>query len=228
MTARHWRAWHFAARHFIAVGRFTPPISDADPALLTALVAQGGWPVLLVRIALDSKTVRLGWGFRGRVENTYEGAGVTYIGLGEIGNIQFAEEKVNAFAQSIVYSMSGIDPSTSSEIPGFRDALGETMQTQVRGRSVKLYVATLDNALALSAEPALVRNDVGASLSLIDSGTKLEIQMKATPKSHDYRRHRRRMFGRADWRNLHPGSSLMDDDTWRRRNAPWGQRNEET
>lgn len=223
--ARYWRANYFQARYFKAVGSNAVPISDIDPALLVALLANGGWPVFLVRIELDSETLYLGGGFIGSVENTF--ASETYVGLGEIGNISFAEEKINAMAQSILYLLSGIDPSTSTAFPGFREALGDTLEEPVRGRRIDLFLAALDQAMQLVGEPLRLRSDIGAALSLIDSGDKLELQLKASPKSHDYRRHRRRMFSYADWRNLHPASSLMDDDTWRRRNAPWGQRNEE-
>jgi hypothetical protein len=202
-------------------------VRDLDPIVAAQLIANGGWPAFLLDIFLDEQTVRIGAGFIGQVLDTSEPGGHLYNGLGELGSFTIGAEKIGGLASGASYSVSGIDPSTNTEIAGFRNALGEDLQTRIQGRRVRLRLAALNGASQLIGTPYLVRDDIGDSLVLNDSGAQLELVMTAESPSVDFKRLRRNTNSAVDHKRLHPAlppDTFYDDDRWRRTDIRWGQK----
>lgn len=198
---------------------------DIDAATAAQLIANGGWTVFLLDIELDDAAQHIGTGFRGAVLDP--STGIRYVGLGEMGSFTIGAEMVGGLASGARYSLSGIDPSTNTAIPGFREALGDDLQTRVQFRRVRLRVATLDDFAQVVGTPAVLRDDQGDSLVLVDSGASLELVLTAEMRSVDFKRIRRSTNSAQDHKRLHPGEpvdTIFDDDRWRRTDIRWGQR----
>jgi hypothetical protein len=198
---------------------------EIDAATLAQLVANGGWPVFLLDIELDGAPQRIGSGFRGTVLDP--STGLVYRGLGQMGSFTIGSEQIGGLASGAKYSLSGIDPSNNTEIPGFRAALGADLSVPVQFRAVRLRVATLNAAAQVVGTPALLRADLGDALVLTDNGATLEIQLSAEMRSVDFKRIRRSTNSAPDHKRLHPNvipDTIFDDDRWRRTDIRWGQR----
>lgn len=200
-------------------------LRDIDPVVAAELVANGGWPIFLLDIVLDGEAQRLGSGFIGQVLDPTEGN--IYTGVGELGSFTVGAEKVGGLASGASYSISAIDPSNNAEVPGFRDALGEDLQTRIQGRRVRLRLAACNEAMQIIGTPYLLRDDLGDSLTLNDSGSQLGLTMTAEARTVDFKRLRRSTNSSVDHKRLHPGSppdTYYDDDRWRRTDIRWGQK----
>lgn len=199
------------------------PIDTATEAQLTR---DGGWIVFLLDIHLDDGVQRVGAGFMGSLADTSE-TGDIFTGVGVMGSFQIGDETVGALASGVRYSLSGVDPSNQTEVPGFRDSLGTGLQTRIQGRRCRLRAAALNSACQLIGSPILLRDDIGDSLTLFDTGTSLELVLTAESKSVDFKRLRTSTNAAADHKRLHPGSppdTFFDDDRWRRTDFRWGQK----
>lgn len=200
---------------------------DIDEATDAELTKNGGWLVFLLDIYLDAGTEHCGIGFIGRVAETGESGFIVYRGIGEMGSFSMGAETVGGLASGVRYSISGIDPSTGMEIEGFRDALGAGLQTRIQGRRCRLRLAALDRAATIVGSPVRLRDDLGDSLTLIDSGQRLEMILTAEGRTVDFKRIRRATNTASDHKRLHPGSppdTFFDDDRWRREDIIWGQK----
>lgn len=208
-------------------------IRDTDPELEAQLVANGGWIVFLLDIFLDpqsgeDRTQRLGSGFIGELADTSESGDNVFRGVGEFGSFTVGAESVGGLASGARYSISGVDPRTNTEIPGFRETLGEGLQERIQGRRCRLRVAALNAAGQMIGQPLKLRDDLGDSLTLQDTDTSFELVLTAEAKSADFKRLRRSTNSSADHKRLHPGSPpdvYYDDDRWRRTDQPWGKKN---
>lgn len=199
---------------------------EIDPDTAEQLTALGGWLVFLLDIALPLETVRCGVGFIGQLVDTSEG-NLVYNGLGEMGSFSIGAETVGGLASGAIYTLSGIDPSNNQEVTGFREALGPGLQTRIQRRRVRLRLAAVNSAVQLIGQPLLIRDDLGDSLVLTDSGDKLELTMTAELRSADFKRIRRNTNSAVDHKRLHPNSppdTFFDDDRWRRNDIRWGQK----
>lgn len=198
-----------------------------DPATAAQFTANGGWPVFLLDIFLDDAPLHIGSGFIGQVVDLSGDDPVVYTGLGEMGKFTIGAETMGGLASGVRYSLSGIDPSENTEITGFRAALGESLQTRIQKRRVRLRAATLGPSLQIVGTPVVMRDDQGDSLQLIDGGQTLELQLTAEMPSVDFKRIRRSTNSSVDHKRLHPGSppdTFFDDDRWRRTDVRWGQK----
>lgn len=196
---------------------------DIDPDTDAQLTLNGGWIVFFLDVFLASQTLRLGAGYIGYVPDTSE-SGDLFLGVGEFGGFSVGAESIGGLASGARYSISGIDPSTNTEISGFREALGSGLQTRVQGRRVRLRMATLSQALQIVGAPVLLRDDIGDSLVLFDTGDKLELVLTSESRSVDFKRIRRSTNSSVDHKRLHPGDTFFDDDRWRRTDIRWGQK----
>ena len=200
---------------------------DIDAATLAQLTANGAWIVFLVDLMLDGAPQYVGAGFIGRVTDTTEDPPITYTGLGEFGGFTIGAETPGGLASGASYSLSGIDPSSNTEITGFRDALGTDLQTRVQGRQARLRVAAISEAFEVIGRPPLLRDDTMDSLTFLDTGNRLELVLTSEYKTVDFKRIRKSTASSVDHKRLHPGEpedEFYDDDRWRRTDIRWGQK----
>lgn len=198
---------------------------EIDSDTLAQLTANGGWLVILLDLYLDDAPLFLGLGFIGDVPDLTSGH--TYRGLGELASFSIGAEGPGALASGATYSLSGIDPSSNLEVTGFRNALGDDLQTRVQGRRALLRVGTIAESMEIIGTPLLLRDDTMDSLVFVDTGDKLELVLTAEYKTVDFKRIRKSTASSVDHKRLHPGAppdTFYDDDRWRRTDIRWGQK----
>jgi hypothetical protein len=98
--------------------------------------------VILADLHFDTGTLYVHDAFGALTAN-----GQSYLGLGQLGGIDVVNEDLSTVANSVVLTLSGVDPQYISDV----------MTEHIQGRVITLYVGLLDlNTLAWYANPEIV------------------------------------------------------------------------
>lgn len=171
---------------------------DLTASVESALVAGVVRPAYLVEIETVSGVNRF---WTGNYTLTWDSK--TWVGTGELGQLQIGAETVDLAAQSTVLTLSGVPSSLVS------DVLGEFRQDQ----PVTIYLAFLDASEAIIADPFIAYQGFTDLASLTDGGSEATIQVTVDSRLRVLQRACTRRYTDMDQQSEYPGDLGFEHTT---------------
>lgn len=125
--------------------------------------------------------------------------GETWIGAGNLAQIEPVTEVASPQAAALNVQFSGIDPAHVTAI----------LDDHYQGNPARVWIATLDDGMKVVGDPVLVftgRMDE----PVISVGRTAEIQLSLENRFADWDRPRLRMYTDADQQSRHPGDKFFE------------------
>lgn len=169
----------------------------ASSAVQTALAADNVGIVIFVEMLFDSGAVRVctaGYNF------TWNG--FTWLGLGQLGEIQPLEESEGSEIIGLKFTISGVDPAY----------LSLALQEAYQGRTVNVYVGFLNLPnYTIIADPVLEWSGQMDQMIIVDGadGT-ATVTVTAENELYDFSRSRQLSYSHEDQIRLFPGDTGLE------------------
>lgn len=162
--------------------------------LTTLLAAETGKtvarPILLAEFDFAAAASRAWSGI-----GTLTWNGLDWIGLGDFGEVSAIEETMELRATGAAFRLSGVPSNLIA------DAMGEPIQ----GRSARLWLGFLDEALVLVEDPILLFDGRMDTIEITDGGEAAVITLNAENRLRDLERPRTRRYTDQDQQAEFPG-----------------------
>lgn len=184
---------------------------DLTAGMVTEITGTQLKPALLLYLDFPSGAVRF---WEGIGDLSWDSQ--TWTGAGSMGSVDFATESTGVQAHGAVFSLSGIDPSLIAL------ALGD----KVRGREAVLYLAALDGAGAVIADPVEIFSGRMDHMTITESEDAASINVHCESYLIDISRASEWRYSHEHQRQLFPGdvgfefaATTVDQD------IHWNQKN---
>lgn len=128
---------------------------DMEAAVLTETVQPDIRAAILAELDFSSDFVRA---WTGVGDLSWDSK--TWNGVGELGEISPVAEKAGTVATGMTLGLSGVDSTL----------LSSALTEEYQGRSVGVWLAFFDDALALIADPVKIFGGIMDNMSIVDSG----------------------------------------------------------
>lgn len=161
----------------------------------SAAAAATIYPAFLVEMDFSGGAVRVWTGMGSISWNGY-----TWLGVGDLGGISPISETSEVRANGISLTLSGVDSARVTDV----------LSEDYRGRSCKVWLALLDSAGTVLADPDLRFSGVMDQASIEDNGETCTITMAAESRLVDLQRSRERRLTDEDQQNLFPGDRGLE------------------
>jgi len=163
--------------------------------------------MLLVEMHFDSGTV-----YVTNAGRSFTWSGHTWLGVGGLGSVDVIEEGANMQARGIRLSLSGVDS----------DNLFTALAEHYQGRACKIWLAFVDAAGAVIADPLLLFSGRIDQMA-IELGPLSTVTLSAESRLMDLERARIRRYSHEDQQLDYPGDLGLEYVALMvQRELPWG------